>query len=92
MNGKLTERMYMKQPEGYDDRTGCVCWLIKTLYSLTQAGREWNIELDTKLCKKCHGPVTVSCTQPLGACLCSFDLRFRDEQALTVARDMGNPD
>ena len=52
LNGKLTERMYMKQPEGYDDRTGCVCRLIKTLYGLKQAGREWNIELDTKLCKK----------------------------------------
>ena len=52
LNGKLTERMYMKQPEGYDDRTRRVCQLIKTLYSLKQARREWNIELDTKLRKK----------------------------------------
>ena len=52
LNGKLTEHVYMKQPEGYNDGTGCVCWLIKTLYSLKQAGREWNIELDTKLRKK----------------------------------------
>ena len=44
--------MYMKQPEGYDDGTGRVCRLIKTLYGLKQAGREWNIELDTKLRKK----------------------------------------
>ena len=28
LNGKLTERMYMKQPEGYDDGTGCICRLI----------------------------------------------------------------
>ena len=52
LNGKLTECMYMKQPEGYDDGTRCICRLIKTLYSLKQAGREWNIELDTKLRKK----------------------------------------
>ena len=52
LNGKLTERMYMKQPEGYDNGTGRICRLIKTLYSLKQAGREWNIELDTKLRKK----------------------------------------
>jgi hypothetical protein len=42
----------MKQPEGYDDGTGRVCRLIKTLYGLKQAGREWNIELDTKLQKR----------------------------------------
>ena len=51
----------------------------------------------------CHGPVTVSCTQSLDACLRSFGVRgfttrtsrgfeFRDERALTVARDVGNPD
>jgi hypothetical protein len=39
----------MRQPEGYGDGTGRVCLLIKTLYGLKQSGREWNIELDTKL-------------------------------------------
>jgi hypothetical protein len=42
LNGKLREQVYMKQPEGYNDRTGRVCQLIKTLYGLKQAGREWN--------------------------------------------------
>jgi len=42
----------MRQPEGYDDGTRRVCLLIKTLYSLKQAGREWNLEFDTKLHKK----------------------------------------
>jgi len=37
----------MCQPEGFDDRTGCVCLLIKTLYGLKQSGREWNIEFVT---------------------------------------------
>ena len=42
----------MKQPEGYDDRSRQVCLLIKTLYVLKQAGREWNKELDAKIHKK----------------------------------------
>jgi hypothetical protein len=39
----------MKQPEGYDDGTGRICELIKTIYGLKQSGREWNHKLDTKL-------------------------------------------
>ena len=49
LNGTLKEHVYMHQPEGFADGTGRVCLLIKTLYGLKQAGREWNIELDTKL-------------------------------------------
>ena len=52
LNGKLKERVYMRQPEGFGDGTGRVCLLIKTLYGLKQAGREWNKELDSKLRKK----------------------------------------
>ena len=43
----------MQQPEGFADRTGWVCLLIKTLYGLKQARCEWNIELDTKL-RRCR--------------------------------------
>ena len=52
LNGILKERVYMRQPEGYDDGTGRVCHLIKTLYGLKQAGREWNRELDSKMQKR----------------------------------------
>src|SRR6202044_1722504 len=41
--------VYMKQPEGFEDGTGRVCKLIKTLYGLKQSGREWNKQLDEKL-------------------------------------------
>jgi transposase InsO family protein len=51
LNGTLKEKVYMRQPEGYDDKTGRVCRLIKTLYGLKQSGREWNNELDRKLKK-----------------------------------------
>ena len=49
LNRKLKQRVYMRQPEGYDDGTGRVCMLVKTLYGLKQAGREWNQEFDSKL-------------------------------------------
>jgi len=52
LNGKLKEQVLMRQPEGYNNGTGCVCLLIKTLYGLKQAGREWNLEFDAKLHKK----------------------------------------
>jgi hypothetical protein len=36
----------MRQPTGYEDGTGCVCRLKKTLYGLKQAGNEWNNKLN----------------------------------------------
>jgi hypothetical protein len=51
LNGTLKERVYMRQPEGYEDGTERSCQLIKTLYGLEQSGQEWNIELDNKLRK-----------------------------------------
>ena len=52
LNGILKEKVYMKQPEGYDDSTGRICLLIKTLYGLKQARREWNHKFDSKM-RKC---------------------------------------
>ena len=49
LNGIIKEKVYMRQPEGFDDGTGRVCLLIKTLYGLKQSGHEWNTELDKKL-------------------------------------------
>lgn len=49
LNGTLKEKVLMRQPEGYDDGSGRVCLLEKTLYGLKQSGCEWNIELDKKL-------------------------------------------
>jgi hypothetical protein len=53
LNGILWEKIWMKQPEGFEDRTGRVCELFKTLYGLKQSGRKWNKQLDKKLKK--HG-------------------------------------
>jgi reverse transcriptase-like protein len=53
LNGTLKEKVYMRQPEGFEDGTDRVCLLEKTLYGLKQSGREWNIELDNK--RRKHG-------------------------------------
>jgi hypothetical protein len=49
LNGDLQEEIYMRQPEGFDDGSGRVCRLYKTLYGLKQSGREWNRKLNTIL-------------------------------------------
>lgn len=49
LNGSLKEEIYMKQPEGFDDGTGRVCRLLKTLYGLKQAGREWNAKFNAEM-------------------------------------------
>ena len=51
LNSTLKEQVYMQQPEGFNNGTGQVCLLVKTLYGLKQSGRCWNIKLDTKLHK-----------------------------------------
>src|SRR5216683_356276 len=53
LNGKLTQPIYMEQPTGFDDGSGLVCLLIKSIYGLKQAGRVWNIEFDRAIRK--HG-------------------------------------
>jgi hypothetical protein len=45
LNGKLQEEVYMKQPEGFDDGTGRVLRLRKSLYGLRQAPRCWYTDL-----------------------------------------------
>ena len=51
LNGMLDELVYMRQPQGYGDKTGRVCRLRKTLYGLKQSGRGWNIYFDGELRK-----------------------------------------
>lgn len=42
LNGVLTEEIYMDQPEGFEDDSGRVCKLIRSLYGLKQSPRCWN--------------------------------------------------
>jgi hypothetical protein len=49
LHGHLKETIYMKQPPGYDDGTGRVCILKRSLYGLKQAGNVWNRELNNAL-------------------------------------------
>lgn len=51
LNGHITEELYMKQPEGFDDGTGRVCRMQKSLYGLVQAAHVWNKEFHTVMTK-----------------------------------------
>lgn len=49
LHGELSDELYMKQPEFFDDQTGRVCRLNKSIYGLKQASRQWNIKFNEVL-------------------------------------------
>lgn len=42
LNGPLDEEVYMDQPKMFEDGTGRVCKLKRSIYGLKQSGRNWN--------------------------------------------------
>lgn len=47
LHGDLSEEVYMKQPPGYDDKSGNVFLLHKSIYGLCQSSRTFYLHLDT---------------------------------------------
>lgn len=41
LNGDLQETIYMEQPIGFNNNSGNVCKLLKSLYGLKQVPRQW---------------------------------------------------
>ncbi|KAL0960995.1 hypothetical protein HGRIS_014931 [Hohenbuehelia grisea] len=53
LNGVLKEEVYLEQPEGFREKDDTWVWrLIKSLYGLKQAGREWHLTLHDTLTEK----------------------------------------
>lgn len=52
LQGDLNEDVYVELPLGFIHQSGKgkVCKLLKSLYGLKQASRQWNIKLTTALC------------------------------------------
>lgn len=44
LNGDLKETIFMNQPEGFNDATGRICLLKRSLYGFKQAPKVWNDE------------------------------------------------
>ena len=51
--GELKEEMHMEQPDGFNDGSGRVCRLKRSLYGLRQVPRCWNKRFGNFLCQ--HG-------------------------------------
>ena len=49
LHGDLKEEVYMQMPEGVDNPTNKVCRLVKSIYGLKQASRQWHEKLLTAL-------------------------------------------
>ncbi len=56
LNAELKEVVYMAQPDGFaSDGSGNAVWrLLKAIYGLKQAGREWNQHLDSFIVGQLH--------------------------------------
>jgi len=49
LQSDLEEKIFMEQPENYQDGTKRVCRLMKSIYGLKQSGLNWNTRLDSEL-------------------------------------------
>lgn len=73
LNGKLTEEIYLKQPEGFERNNSQVYRLHKSIYGLKQAARSWNQALIAAM--KAAGAVQSENDE------CLFILRTKDDIA-----------
>ena len=99
LNGHLDEELYMDQPRGFETHEGGrkVCRLLKAIYGLKQAGRQWHEHLQCSLTdfgykKLTSGDVSIFFKHHEGGDRITIILVYVDDMAifgsLTDIRDM----
>ena len=62
LNADVEEDIYMEQPEGFHKGLAdMVCKLIKSIYGLKQASRNWNLEIDSFMRSIGYTPLISDC-------------------------------
>jgi hypothetical protein len=56
LNADLEEEIYIEQPPGHEDGSGDVWLLLKALYGLRQAARQWHMRLRREMFKIGYAP------------------------------------
>ncbi|HBK83011.1 MAG TPA: hypothetical protein DDZ41_05345, partial [Flavobacterium sp.] len=74
LQGDIEEEIFMEQPEGYHDGSNKVCRLNRSIYGLKQAGRQWNLKLDSRL--KTYG---------LNKSKCDPCIYYSNDQSIIIA-------
>ncbi|KAL6326053.1 hypothetical protein AAG906_000928 [Vitis piasezkii] len=88
LNGDLDEEIYMEQPEGFHSgQEKKVCKLVKSLYGLKQAIKQWHEKIDNVMMS--HGFKINECDKCVYVKDTNMDMSF-DDKIITSTKNMLN--
>jgi hypothetical protein len=76
LHGHISEELYMKQPLGFNDGSGKVCRLRRSMYGLKQAGNVWNQDFNQTM-------LNIGYTR-LRSDYCAYILRKEDKFSIII--------